>query len=107
MKTQGYGSQQSLIRGVLVLSSKPSHVYKPFMKENVALLRNYVNHLIDHALHCVERHPYKSEGAGMVLASSADVLLARHAFLPNELLLKRAAHSFPFVPKDQLEITWR
>ena len=41
------------------------------------------------------------------IASSADVLLARHAFLPNERLLKRAAHSFPFVPKDQLEITWR
>ena len=43
----------------------------------------------------------------MYIASSADVLLARHAFLPNERLLKRAAHSFPFVPKDQLEITWR
>ena len=48
--------------------------------------------------------PFESNAS---IASSADVLLARHAFLPNERLLKRAAHSFPFVPKDQLEITWR
>ena len=39
------------------------------------------------------------------LASHADILLARHALLPNERLLKRAAVSFPFVYKDQLEIT--
>ena len=35
---------------------------------------------------------------GRFIASFADVVLARHAFLPNERLLKRAAHSFPFVP---------
>ena len=40
-----------------------------------------------------------------LVASHADILLAHHALLPNERLLKRAVVSFPFVCKDQLEIT--
>ena len=38
----------------------------------------------------------------------AFVVMSRHAiFLPNKCLLKQTAHLFPFVRKDQLEITWK
>jgi len=41
------------------------------------------------------------------LASYTAILLACHALLPIERLLKQIGHYFAFVNKDHLEITWR